>query len=47
MFRRPAPCARPRADGYLATLVAGMPIFEHKEATGAPPGKLLRGKAAG
>ncbi|ODV42654.1 amidohydrolase [Cupriavidus sp. UYMMa02A] len=35
------------ADGYLATLVAGMPIFEHKEATGALPGKLLRGKAAG
>ena len=32
-----------RADGYLATLVNGQPIFEKGEATGALPGKLLRG----
>lgn len=32
-----------RADGYLATLVNGLPIFEMGEATGALPGKLLRG----
>ncbi|MDM9559650.1 N-acyl-D-amino-acid deacylase family protein [Bordetella petrii] len=32
-----------RADGYVATLVAGTPIFEMGAATGAFPGKLLRG----
>lgn len=32
-----------RADGYVATLVAGQPIFEHGHATGALPGSLLRG----
>lgn len=32
-----------RADGYLATVVNGLPIFERGEATGALPGKLLRG----
>ncbi|KAA0892598.1 amidohydrolase family protein [Pusillimonas sp. ANT_WB101] len=32
-----------RADGYVATLVAGEPIFLNGEATGALPGKLLRG----
>ena len=32
-----------RADGYLATLVNGLPIFEMGEATGALPGQLLRG----
>ena len=32
-----------RADGYLATLVDGQPIFERGQATGALPGKLLRG----
>ena len=32
-----------RADGYLATLVGGIPIFEGGTATGALPGKLLRG----
>jgi len=32
-----------RADGYLATVVNGLPIFEMGEATGALPGKLLRG----
>jgi N-acyl-D-amino-acid deacylase len=31
-----------RVDGYEATLVAGMPIFERGEATGAMPGKLVR-----
>jgi N-acyl-D-aspartate/D-glutamate deacylase len=35
-----------RADGYVATLVDGMPIFEHGQATGALPGKLLRGPQA-
>ncbi|MBV6307204.1 amidohydrolase family protein [Candidimonas humi] len=32
-----------RADGYVATLVDGAPIFERGQATGALPGKLLRG----
>ncbi|MVW77727.1 N-acyl-D-amino-acid deacylase family protein [Bordetella sp. 02P26C-1] len=36
-----------RADGYVATLVNGMPIFERGEATGALPGKLLRGGRTG
>jgi N-acyl-D-amino-acid deacylase len=31
-----------RVDGYRATLVAGEPIFEHGEETGARPGKLVR-----
>ena len=31
-----------RADGYLATLVAGTPTFEHGEETGARPGRLVR-----
>jgi len=35
-----------RADGYIATLVNGQPIFENGEATGALPGKLLRGAKA-
>jgi len=30
------------ADGYIATLVAGVPIFENKQATGELPGRLLR-----
>ena len=32
-----------RARGYNATVVAGVPIFEDGEATGALPGKLIRG----
>ena len=32
------------ADGYVATMVAGVPIFENKVATGALPGRLLRGR---
>jgi len=31
-----------RVEGYEATLVAGLPIFEHGEHTGAMPGKLVR-----
>lgn len=31
-----------RADGYVATIVSGQPIFENAEATGALPGKLVR-----
>jgi N-acyl-D-aspartate/D-glutamate deacylase len=31
-----------RADGYAATLVAGTPVFEHGEPTGALPGRLVR-----
>jgi N-acyl-D-aspartate/D-glutamate deacylase len=31
-----------RVEGYRATLVAGMPIFEHGEETGARPGRLVR-----
>ncbi|MCP5155136.1 MAG: amidohydrolase family protein [Ectothiorhodospiraceae bacterium] len=29
-------------DGYVATLVAGQPVFEHGEDTGARPGRLVR-----
>jgi N-acyl-D-aspartate/D-glutamate deacylase len=32
-----------RADGYVATLVAGAVIAEHGEPTGARPGRLVRG----
>lgn len=32
-----------RADGYVATIVRGQPIFENGNATGALPGKVLRG----
>ena len=31
-----------RVDGYRATLVAGTPIFENSEDTGARPGRLVR-----
>jgi N-acyl-D-aspartate/D-glutamate deacylase len=31
-----------KVDGYEATIVAGTPIFEHGEHTGALPGKLIR-----
>ncbi|MBO0711596.1 MAG: amidohydrolase family protein, partial [Acetobacteraceae bacterium] len=31
-----------RVDGYDATFVAGVSIFEHGEPTGAMPGKLVR-----
>jgi N-acyl-D-aspartate/D-glutamate deacylase len=31
-----------RASGYVATLVAGVPIAEHGVATGARPGQLVR-----
>jgi N-acyl-D-aspartate/D-glutamate deacylase len=31
-----------RADGYRATLVAGTPVFENGEETGARPGRLVR-----
>jgi len=31
-----------RVDGYRATLVAGTPIFEHGQDTGARPGRLVR-----
>ena len=31
-----------RADGYTATIVSGVPVFESGEGTGARPGKLVR-----
>jgi N-acyl-D-amino-acid deacylase len=36
-----------RVDGYEATLVAGQPIFERGEHTGALPGKLVRAGRVG
>jgi N-acyl-D-amino-acid deacylase len=36
-----------RVEGYEATLVAGTPIFERGEATGALPGKLVRAGRVG
>ena len=34
-----------KARGYIATIVAGQPIYEQGEPTGALPGALVRGKA--
>jgi hypothetical protein len=34
-----------RVDGYIATLVAGQPIFERGEHTGAMPGRLVRARS--
>ena len=31
-----------RVDGYEATLVAGLPVFERGAHTGAKPGRLVR-----
>ena len=31
-----------RAEGYETTLVAGIPVFERGEHTGAKPGRLVR-----
>jgi N-acyl-D-aspartate/D-glutamate deacylase len=36
-----------RADGFLATIVAGQPVLRRGEATGALPGRLVRGAVAG
>jgi N-acyl-D-aspartate/D-glutamate deacylase len=36
-----------RADGYVATLVAGQPIYENQVPTGALPGRLVRGGLRG
>ena len=35
-----------KAEGYRATLVAGVPTFENGEATGALPGAVVRGPQA-
>jgi len=32
-----------KTDGYVATLVAGVPVYRENEATGALPGRLVRG----
>ena len=36
-----------RADGYVATIVAGQITYRDGEPTGALPGRLLRGAQAG
>ncbi len=36
-----------RVDGYVATFVSGVPVFEQGEHTGALPGKLVRASAGG
>ena len=36
-----------RAEGYVATVVAGVPVYRGGEATGALPGRLVRGPQAG
>jgi N-acyl-D-aspartate/D-glutamate deacylase len=33
-----------RAEGYDATIVSGVPVYRHGEATGALPGQLVRGQ---
>ena len=35
-----------RADGYNATIVSGVPVSRDGEATGALPGRLVRGARA-
>jgi len=35
-----------RAEGYVATIVAGQPVYRDGEATGALPGRLVRGAQA-
>ena len=35
-----------KADGYVATIVAGTPVYREGEATGALPGRLVRGAKA-
>ena len=35
-----------RASGYIATIVSGVVTYENGEATGAMPGKLIRGRQA-
>ena len=35
-----------RVDGYVATIVSGVPVFENGEFTGAMPGKLVRATGA-
>jgi N-acyl-D-aspartate/D-glutamate deacylase len=32
-----------KTDGYVATLVSGCPVYREGEATGALPGRLVRG----
>ena len=36
-----------RAEGFAATVVSGVPVYREGEATGALPGRLLRGPQAG
>ncbi len=33
-----------RAEGYVATIVSGVPVYRNGEATGSLPGKLVRGQ---
>jgi len=35
-----------RADGYTATIVSGVPVYRDGTATGALPGRLVRGAQA-
>jgi len=35
-----------RSDGYVATLVSGVPVYREGEATGLLPGRLVRGTQA-
>ena len=35
-----------RTDGYVATIVSGVPVYRDGEATGALPGRLVRGASA-
>jgi len=35
-----------RTDGYVATIVSGIPVYRHGEAAGALPGRLVRGAQA-
>jgi N-acyl-D-aspartate/D-glutamate deacylase len=41
-----APRLKQKADGILATIVAGQVVLRNNEHTGALPGKLIRGPLA-
>ena len=34
-----------RTDGFVATIVSGVPVYRNGESTGALPGRLVRGNS--
>ena len=46
VLRREDPRLLQRTDGYVATIVSGVPVYRDGAATGALPGRLVRGAQA-